>query len=556
MAITGNLYRSMVISAANFLDSEKENINSLNVFPVPDGDTGINMSLTMGNLSGIPKDAALCDAADKAAGLMLRSARGNSGAILSLYFRGISKSLKGKKEGNVSDFVEAFERGTTEAYRAVMKPTEGTILTVMRESSEAAREAFDENNDISMEEIFEVLVDSAEKSLLRTPEILPVLKQAGVVDAGGCGFLRVIGGMKLAFEGKPVESVQSNKDNSKLKEAADFSEFDTGDIVFGYCTECIIDKNEKYLGEDTSGELYEFIKSIGDSAVFVDDESIIKLHVHTNDPGAVLTKAINFGSIATVKIENMRNQHTALKSGAGESSTPVKEETEEKAKEVKIEKKYGFVSVCMGEGISDMFKDLGVDNIITGGQTMNPSTQDIIDAVMKTPSEFVYILPNNKNICMVARQAAEIVTQRKVIVIPTETVPQGISAMIAYNPDQPYDVIAKEMKDAMGMVTSMSVTYAVRDTQIDRFKITNGQFLGLVENKIACVTDTLFACMKQLARGMTGASFITVFYGDDVDEKEAEKVGNMISEKVGNACEVAVLSGGQPIYSYIVSVEQ
>lgn len=543
----------MVLSGAAMLSDRKEEINNLNVFPVPDGDTGINMSLTMSTVGKAEEDLPIGACADKIAGLMLRSARGNSGAILSLFFRGIGKALKGVEEANSAELVEAFKRGTTEAYRAVMKPTEGTILTVMRVAGEEAEKAYLANKRIGVKKVFAVLLENAEKALAQTPEMLPVLKQTGVVDAGGAGFCCVLQGMMAALEGKPYvaqSAPASESDAPAEPEGANFSDFNSEDITFGYCTECIVDKNEQYLGEDTSGELYEFIKSIGDSAVFVDDESIIKLHIHTNDPGAVLTKAIQFGSLATVKIENMRNQHTALTKEAAESESNKVEE-----KKVLIEKKYGFVSVCMGEGIAAMFCDIGVDNIITGGQTMNPSTQDIIDAVMKTPSEYVFVLPNNKNICMVARQAAEIITERKVIVIPTETVPQGMSAMIAYNPDAEVEDVEKEMNDAAKMVTSMSVTFAVRDTEIDRFKITKGQFLGLVENKIACVTDDSVGCVKQLCRGMTGASYVTVFYGEDVSEDTANAVADMISEKVGGGCEVALLSGGQPLYDYIISVE-
>ena len=543
----------MVLSGAAMLSDRKEEINNLNVFPVPDGDTGINMSLTMSTVGKAEEDLPIGACADKIAGLMLRSARGNSGAILSLFFRGIGKALKGVEEANTAELVEAFKRGTTEAYRAVMKPTEGTILTVMRVAGEEAEKAYLANKRLGVKKIFAVLLENAEKALAATPEMLPVLKQTGVVDAGGAGFCCVLQGMMAALEGKPYvaqNAPASESDAPAEPEGANFSDFNSEDITFGYCTECIVDKNEQYLGEDTSGELYEFIKSIGDSAVFVDDESIIKLHIHTNDPGAVLTKAIQFGSLATVKIENMRNQHTALTKEAAESEANRVEE-----KKILIEKKYGFVSVCMGDGIAAMFCDIGVDNIITGGQTMNPSTQDIIDAVMKTPSEYVFVLPNNKNICMVARQAAEIITERKVIVIPTETVPQGMSAMIAYNPDAEVEDVEKEMNDAAKMVTSMSVTFAVRDTEIDRFKITKGQFLGLVENKIACVTDDSVSCVKQLCRGMTGAGYVTVFYGEDVSEETATAVADMISEKVGGGCEVALLSGGQPLYDYIISVE-
>ena len=547
MNITGSLYRSMALSGAALLSNKMEEINNLNVFPVPDGDTGINMSLTMSTVGNADDNLGIGETAEKIAGLMLRSARGNSGAILSLFFRGIGKALKGFDEAGAKEIVEAFKKGTTEAYRAVMKPTEGTILTVMRMCGEEAEKAYLANKRLGVKKLFDIILKSAEDALTQTPEMLPVLKQTGVVDAGGAGFVCVLQGMIAALNGNPCVKDEAAAKATEMKSSADFSNFNSEDIKFGYCTECIVDKNEKYLGEDTSGELYEFIKSIGDSAVFVDDERIIKLHIHTNDPGAVLTKAIEFGSLATVKIENMRNQHTELVSEVSSEEKP--------KKNVLIEKKYGFVSVCMGEGISAMFTDVGVDNIITGGQTMNPSTQDIIDAVMKTPSEYVFILPNNKNICMVANQAAQIVTERKVIVIPTETVPQGMSAMIAYNPDgEPEDIVA-EMKEAMAMVTSMSVTFAVRDTQIDRFTITKGQYLGLVEGKIACVTNDSYGCAKQLVRGMTGAAYITVFYGEDVSEEQAETYGAYISEKLGNVCEVAGLPGGQPLYDYIISVE-
>ena len=557
MNITGNLLKSMAVSGAALLSSNKEDINNLNVFPVPDGDTGINMSLTMSTIGQTADDLAVGEAAEKIAGLMLRSARGNSGAILSLFFRGVAKALKGVNEAKASDLVEAFKRGTAEAYRAVMKPTEGTILTVMRMSAEAAEAAYTANKRISVKKLFSVIENGAADALAQTPEMLPVLKQTGVVDAGGYGFVCVLQGMSAAIEGRPYAYVQ-NDSASESFSSADFGEFNTDDIKFSYCTECIVDKNEKYLGEDTSGELYEFIKSIGDSAVFVDDESIIKLHIHTNDPGAVLTKAIEFGSLATVKIENMKNQHTTLTGGEAKAQTEVKQETKPAEPEnniAAIEKKYGFVSVCMGEGISAMFRDIGADNIITGGQTMNPSTQDILNAVMNTPAEIVFVLPNNKNICMVANQAAEIVTDRKVVVIPTHTVPQGMSAMIAFNPDGELDEVVEEMKQAVEMVTSMSVTFAVRDTQIDRFSIKKGQFLGLVEGKIACVTNDNFSCMKQLARGMTGASYVTVFYGEGVSEEQANQVADMITERV-EGCEVAMLPGGQPLYDFIISVEQ
>ena len=537
MEITGNLYCGMVISAACALDNSKIEINNLNVFPVPDGDTGTNMSLTMGAVKKMNRDMPLGAAADSAAGLMLRSARGNSGAILSLFFRGIAKALKGETVGRNEHIVLALERGTAEAYKAVMKPTEGTILTVMRVCSEEARRAYEADPDIGGTALFEIIEKSAQDALAQTPEMLPVLKQAGVVDAGGFGFLCVIRGLRAGYIGKPIESNLPDEhdglDNGYGE--ASFSDFDTDSITFAYCTECIVDKNESYIGEDKASELNDFIKSVGDSAVFIDDELIIKLHIHTNDPGAVLTKALEFGSLASVKIENMKNQHTALSKGAVVESGSSKEN---KTDFLKAEKKYGFVTVCMGQGISDMFYDIGADNVVYGGQTMNPSTQDIVDAVLKTPSEYVFILPNNKNIKMVARQAAELVNERHAIVIPTETIPQGMAAMLAYNPDGELDEITKEMCDSIDSVTSMAVTYAVRDTEIDRFVIKQGQFLGMVENKIACVSDSMDNCIKQLTRGMTGASYITILYGEHINESDADTVADLIRNKVDNSCEI------------------
>ncbi len=551
MKLTGQLYREMTISANHMLTNKKVEANNMNVFPVPDGDTGINMSLTMSTLKNVESDLSLSDCAAKVADQMLRSARGNSGAILSLFFRGISKAFAGMEEADAEGLVAAFERGTKEAYRAVMKPAEGTILTVMRVASEDARRAITEKADLSLKEIFAVILASAEKTLAQTPEMLPVLKEAGVVDAGGFGFVCCLGGMMAALEGNPVALEASEEGPA----AANFADFETEDINFAYCTECIVEKSDEFLGEDTAGELCAFIKSIGDSAVFIDDEKLIKLHVHTNDPGAVLSHAISFGSLMSVKIENMRNQHTALSSGA-ESDAP--KEPAAGTEAVPVEKKYGFVSVCMGEGIKNAFLDVGVDQIITGGQTMNPSTQNIIDAVLKTPAECVFILPNNKNICMVAKQAAELIKERRVIVIPTETVPQGISAMLAFDPeaDCEPEAVVNSMKEAYFGVTTMSVTYAVRDTNVGRFRIEKGQYLGLVENTIACVAKTNRDCMEQLIRGMTDASLVTVFCGENISEEEAEYVQGRISERIGKMCDVTVIPGGQPIYDYIVSVEQ
>ena len=545
----GNLFHAMVVSAKNLLTRKKEETNSMNVFPVPDGDTGINMSLTMSTVSGVDENLTLGQAAEETANQMLRSARGNSGAILSLFFRGVGKAFHELQSAGALAWVKAFEAGTAEAYRAVMSPAEGTILTVMRVASEDARAAYTANKKISVNELFDVIVASAEATLAKTPEMLPVLKEAGVVDAGGYGFVCVLQGMKAVLDGSPIEDAPQDAEETAK---ADFSEFETGAITFTYCTECIVDKNEEYVGDDRAREFCAFVTSLGDSVVFAEDNTIIKLHVHTNEPGVVLTEALRYGSLATVKIENMRNQHTGLV-GKAEQKTPVVEKT---AAVAPVEKKYGFVSVCMGEGIKGMFLDVGADAIIEGGQTMNPSTQDLIDAIYRTPAEVVYILPNNKNIAMVAKAASELVSERRAVVLPSASVPEGIAAMIAYNPDGSEEENEAAMIEAIGRVTTMSVTYAVRDTTVGRFCIEKGQFLGLVENTIACVADSSEECMKQLARGMSDAAFVTILYGEDVTEEAAEAVAEYIREQTNGACEVSVMAGGQPIYNYVVWVEQ
>ncbi len=542
----GALFHDMMVSAKNLLTRKKEEANNMNVFPVPDGDTGINMSLTMSTVAGVEEDLTIGEVAEETANQMLRSARGNSGAILSLFFRGVGKAFHELKEASAYAWVKAFEAGTKEAYRAVMSPSEGTILTVMRVASEDARSAYEENRKISVEELFDVVVASAEKTLAQTPEMLPVLKEAGVVDAGGYGFVCVLQGMKAVLDGNPVEAVQEEEGA-----AANFADFKTADITFGYCTECIVDKSEEYLGENTAAELCAFVTEIGDSVVFVDDEKMIKLHVHTDEPGLVLTEALRYGSLFTVKIENMRNQHTALVGEQAKAPDVKKAEAP-----LRTEKKFGFVSVCMGEGLRNLFLDVGVDNIIEGGQTMNPSTQHLIDAVYNTPAETVFILPNNKNIAMVAKAASELVTERRVIVLPTETVPQGIAAMIAYNPDATEEANVEGMKAAARRVTTMSVTYAVRNTQVGRFHIAKGQFLGLVENTIACVANSAEACVKQLTRGMVDACFVTLIYGEDVTEEKANTMAEYIGKKTQKDCEISVLAGGQPIYNYLLWVEQ
>lgn len=543
--IGGLTFKKICASGANALDNAKEEINSLNVFPVPDGDTGINMSLTLSGISATPDSESIADASKKISDSVLRSARGNSGAILALFFRGMSKVLAESEEASAELLTKAIRRGTDEAYKAVMNPTEGTILTVMRLATENA----EANTYDSVEAFFDGVLNAAKEALAKTPEMLPVLKQANVVDAGGAGLVTMLDGICLALSGNPVEKKDTS--SSVTNTTADFSEFNTEDIKFGYCTECIVDKSEDHLGEGSARELYEYIIGLGDSAVFIDDESVIKLHVHTNNPGLVLEKALTFGSLATVKIENMKNQHTNLtgSEAAQEQSTPPSAE-----KSSEPEKTYGFVSVCIGDGIETVFRDLGVDSIVKGGQTMNPSTQDIISAVNEVNAENVFVLPNNKNIDMVAKQAAEMIKDRNVIVLSTKTVPQGISVMMAFDSEASVEENTEMMVDAIGSVKTLSVTYAVRDAVINNVSITKGQALGLVDGKIRMVSDSSNDCIKRLADYMRNAAYITIFYGDNVPFKKAEKLQKMI-EKIATEAEVMLIDGGQPLYDYIVSVE-
>ena len=545
MRIDVKTLQTMLISGANALDNNKEDINNMNVFPVPDGDTGINMTLTLSAVRRMKGEFTAVSAySSEAASAILRSARGNSGAILSLFFRGLSKAWKNADTIGVTELAAGFRRGCDEAYRAVMKPSEGTILTVMRRSAEEAEAALErgEYSDETLAEYMAFIISKAQESLDDTPKMLPVLKEVGVVDAGGCGFVTVLRGMMAALDGAPVILMAKESEAPK----ADFSEFDTENITFPYCTECVVEKYPEFEGEGHATELHELIGSIGDSVVFIEDEKIIKLHVHTDHPGQVLEKACQYGMLATAKIENMRNQHSEL----------VSTEANEEPKEViaKPENDFGFVSVCMGEGISATFRDLGADTVIHGGQTMNPSTQDIIDGVRSTPAKTVFVLPNNKNIYMVAQQASKLVKDRKVIVMNTKSVPQGISAMISFNPDASADENVSAMDEAIANVTSMSITQAVRNTTLEGEKIENGQMLGLMNGSIECIADSTQDCLNKLSEKMGDASFITLFYGADVSEEAAQYAEDSIRAKHVDA-EVTLINGGQPLYDFIISVE-
>ncbi|MBQ8345786.1 MAG: DAK2 domain-containing protein [Clostridia bacterium] len=541
MKLNGHLLHEMFVSAANAMDNNKIKINNMNIFPVPDGDTGINMTLTVTAVKKITKPAEHLGVYAKEASYgILRSARGNSGAILSLFFRGVYKTFKEHEDADCALLAKAFRKGTDDAYRAVMNPTEGTILTVMRKSAEAAEEAVEDGRfGEDMTALFGYVVEAAEDALAKTPDQLPVLKEVGVVDAGGCGFVTILNGMWAAMKNEPVALLV---EQSEMTEA-DFSEFDTDSITYPYCTECITEKKEEFQGEEHAEELHSFVCSIGDSVVFVEDETIIKLHVHTEHPGLVLEKAGEYGMLTMVKIENMRIQHSNL--------------VEDSKPEVKVaapEKQYGFVAICMGAGITETFRDLGADRVIHGGQTMNPSTQNIIDAVNMTPAEIVYVLPNNKNIYMVAMQAAKLIKDRQVVVMNTKSVPQGLSAMIAFDGEASPEENEALMNDAISHVVSMSVTHAVRSTTIEGEKIADGQMLGLKDGNIECVADSSADCIRKLADSMADASFITLFYGEDVTEEEAMKTEAIIREHSADA-ELTVIAGGQPLYDYIISVE-
>ncbi len=550
MVIDGEQFQKMCASAANSIDSQKTEINNLNVFPVPDGDTGINMSLTMKPVRKIRfAPGPLSETAGKVADSVLRSARGNSGAILSLFFRGMAKSFKGLEKAETHDIAKAIRSGTNEAYRAVSAPTEGTILTVMRGCADVA-EAEAENYKDDPVAFFELLVKNAEEVLNKTPEMLPVLKQAKVVDAGGSGFVAILKGMLASLRGQDVPEVHDSDAADASQGQADFAEFDGESIKFAYCTECIVGKSKEFAGEGKATAFRDTISPWGDSMVFIDDEEIIKLHIHTNDPGRVLSEALKYGALETVKVENMKSQHSAL-TAAGE------EATEEPVDTTAVEAPFGFVAVCLGEGTANVFRDLGVNQIVTGGQTMNPSTDDILNAVHRTKAEVVYVLPNNKNIIMVANQAAEIIKAdgvRRLVVLETRSVPEGMAAMLAFDESATPEDNAANMTEAFGQVHTLSVTRAVKDAAIDGLSIKEGEFMGLCDRKIGYTGTGRRAIVLKMLENFPDASFVTVLYGADVTEEAANKLLSRMQEQLPDA-EFSVINGGQPLYDYVISVE-
>ena len=539
--INGADLRRMVISAAAAIEINKQALNDLNVFPVPDGDTGTNMSMTIGAAAADlrkTEDPNLEQAAKVAASAMLRGARGNSGVILSLLMRGISKTLKGAEVSDGVLWAQALQEGVDAAYKAVMKPAEGTILTVARLAAAKAAEAAKENNFIEF--VHTAAVAEAKIALENTINQNPVLKKAGVVDAGGKGWLVALEAMLSSLQGQDVE-VPEGCDAAQVKESANFDDFNTEDITFAYCTEFIIDRENDKDPE----QLRAFLSQLGDSLVLVDDDDIIKVHVHTNDPGKALSEGLTYGSFVTVKVENMRLQHTEKVMSEQELDPQIAEP----------EKALGVVSVCAGAGLADVFTNLGVDQIISGGQTMNPSTQDILEAVNKVPAETVFVLPNNKNIIMAAEQVNDL-TPKNVVVIPSKTVPQGVTAMLSFNPEGSVEENTEALTQALGSVDTMQITYAARNSDFDGYDIHEGDYLALYGNQLFGTSTDIKVLLRALAEKVRddGKEYVTIYYGEDVKEKYAQKTADLFADICPNA-DVNLLNGGQPVYYYLISAE-
>ena len=539
--INGADFRRLILSAAASIEIHKQQLNDLNVFPVPDGDTGTNMSMTINAAANDlrkTEDPSLEKASAVTASAMLRGARGNSGVILSLLLRGISKKLKGAEIADGVLWADALQEGVDAAYKAVMKPAEGTILTVARLAASKARSAAKENNHIEF--VQEAALAEAKVALAGTTDMNPVLKKAGVVDAGGKGWVFALEAMLSALRGEDVV-VPEGMENVEVKDSANFDDFNTEDITFTYCTEFIIQRENDLDPE----KLREFLSSLGDSLVLVDDDEIIKVHVHTNDPGKALHEAMDYGSFVTVKIENMRLQHTEK----------VMSEQELAPKIAEPEKPFGVVSVCAGDGLADVFQNLGTDGIISGGQTMNPSTQDILEAVNKVPAETVFVLPNNKNIIMAAEQV-DALTPKKVIVIPSKTVPQGVTAMLNFNPEGSEEENVEAMTESLATVDTMQITYAARNSDFDGYDIHEGDYLALFGSQLFGTSQDIKVLLKSLAQKVRddGKEYITIYYGADVKEKHAQKTADLFAELCPDA-DVNLLRGGQPVYYYMISAE-
>lgn len=567
-ALDGNTFAQMIISGANNLNNNKKLVDELNVFPVPDGDTGTNMSLTTSAMAAelIKKGGmTVTKAADTMAFATLRGARGNSGVILSQFFRGISKSLKGKNECSARDFAEALMIGSDAAYKAVMKPTEGTILTVAREAALGAQSQCSGDFD----EMLENAVIRGNSALKKTTQMLPALRQANVVDAGGQGWMFVLeGALYYLKNGEVVEREDTPEAAVQPKKKTSQSALKTEDIKFRYCTEFIVEKKEKGLDVE---DFRSAIAPKGDCMLVIDDDEIVKVHIHTNHPGFVLEEAVKLGEMINLKIDNMKRQHKTLikESASVNKKVPAavedkkktgakKAKTEKKVKESVPRKEYGFVAVCAGKGIADILKDLGADKIIEGGQTMNPSTEDILKAVRRVSANTVFVFPNNKNIVMAASQAAQLEDKRRIIVIPTTSIPQCISAMMSFNEKKDADVNESSMNKAAQKVSSGQLTYAVRDTEFDGNTIKKNDILGMCEGKITAVGKDTDDVLEKLISEMADedTEYITVYYGKDIKKSQAERMQRALEAKYeSDEIEVTFKNGGQPLYYYIIGVE-
>ena len=542
--INGALLRDAFISGAHNISNNRQAVDRLNVFPVPEGETGTNMSMTIGAAAlELEKGSfsSVSEVSAAAASALLRGARGNSGVILSLLFRGFSKGLKGKTEADAKDIAEALKLGGETAYKAGMKPTEGTILTVARLSAEYAVSS-DETDEVKL---WAKICEKAKEALDDTPNILPVLKKAGVVDAGGKGLLCIFEGMKHTFEtGEIIKSEEVAESPSEPEEEYNAAAEDLGEITFTYCTEFIVMREN----DNDPLNLRSYLETIGDCVVVVDDDEIIKVHVHTNNPGNALQEGLKFGSLTKMKIENMREQHN------GQKTTPKKKKLEK----AEPENEYGFVSVAAGEGIENLFRELGADHIVSGGQTMNPSTEDILEAVLATPAKVVFVLPNNKNIIMAAEQTISLVKDRRVCVLPTKTIPQGISAMLSFNPEEEkVERNLLDMSKAAENVATGQITFAARDSDYDGHKIKKGEMLGLENGKVAFTEKELVKAAGRLAKDLykKDSSFVTIFYGEEVSVEDAEKIEAEVRAKLPDSAEITLVSGGQPVYYVIMSIE-
>ena len=555
--INGAMFKEMLLFGTVSIAQAQQAINDLNVFPVPDGDTGTNMSLTIQTAAQELKKiepATVDQAASVTASALLRGARGNSGVILSLLFRGISKELKGCKEADGAAFAAALQEGVAAAYNAVMKPAEGTILTVSRLAAERAVNAAEEHN--SVEYVIEQAIAQGEITLAQTTDMNPVLKKAGVVDAGGKGFLLILGGMLSALRGE--ERPELTEENAQEK--ADFAMLNEEDITFTFDTVFIVRKSGRSIEP-----FRRILDGIGDSLVIGEDDEAFKVHVHTDIPGEALSEAQKYGTLELAKIENMRTQAQQLAAGGTAQSTDdldaIEQELEaagqeDNSEEAAPEKDYGFLAVCAGDGLASVFTDLGADGVISGGQTMNPSTESILREIRKVPARTVFVLPNNKNIIMAAQQCMGL-TEKNVVVIPTASIPQGVSAMMAVDPDMSdADAIAKAMTDAAQNVSTAQITYAARNSDFDGFDIHEGDYLALLDGKLHGTDRDVSALLGGLAdeAASRGAEFITVFYGEDVAEEDAHKACDIFTHKCPDA-EINLICGGQPVYYYIISIE-